>query len=285
MKGNLYFMKQEFIQPAFMEKRLPGVYPQRKKDQTVYYRSSFTYKQKHISLGSFATMVEAHHAYLEAHTLTDDRSLGINDYLADVAPRILSFDKWVCIINFRDNNLYFSTPIYMRLKYFEYYLSPNVILKFDIDDLFYYSTRSIMQRGRHLFVSDYGMQVNIMNRYGIKNYAVLNRDYRFINEDCQDFRYENIEIINRYHGVRAVNREGRLFYRVRIHIVGNVTVGTYPSETEAAIAYNKAIDILKKAGVGKNYTPNYLDGLSPFVYADIYSRIKVSSKIVNYRPE
>ena len=34
-----------------------------------------------------------------------------------------------------------------------------------------------------------------------------------------------------------------------------------------AIAYNKAIDILKKKGVNKSYTPNYIDGLSPSTYA------------------
>jgi hypothetical protein len=54
---------------------------------------------------------------------------------------------------------------------------------------------------------------------------------------------------------------------------------------EAAIAYNKAIDILKKNGVKKNYTPNYIEGISPSVYADIYSRLKVSDKVRNYTVE
>ena len=40
----------------------PGVYIAKKKDGTIYYRSSFTYKSKHISLGSFATEKEAHKA-------------------------------------------------------------------------------------------------------------------------------------------------------------------------------------------------------------------------------
>lgn len=264
-----------------MEKRLPGVYPQQKKDKTIYYRASFTYKQKHISLGSYDTMNQAHAAYLEAHTLVGDRRLALIDHSAHCA---LPFEKWVILINFRDNNLYFATPIYIQTKYFEYYLSPTLVLKFDIDDLFYYSTRTIMRRGGHFFVSDYGMQVNILNRYGIKNYGVLNRDYRFVNHDNFDYRYENIEILNRYNGVRQIVRQGKTLFTVKIHLTGNYTVGTYATETEAAIAYNKAIDILKKAGVTKKFVPNYLDGLSPLTYADIYSRLNISPRIRNYLP-
>ncbi len=264
-----------------MEKRLPGVYPQQKKDKSIYYRSSLTYKRKHISLGSYDTMIKAHAAYLEAGALIKDSRLTIKDHSPH---RILPLDKWITLVNFRDNNIYFATPIYIRQKYFEYYLSPAIILKFDIDDLFYYSTRTIMKRGGHFFVADYGMQVNILNRYGIKNYGVVNRDYRFVNDDIYDYRYENIEILNRYNGVQQFNKNGKILFRVKIHIVGNYTVGTYPTETEAAIAYNKAIDILKKAGVSKNFVPNYLEGLSPLVYADIYSRVTISPKIRHYVP-
>ena len=48
-------------------------------------------------------------------------------------------------------------------------------LKFDIDDLFYYSSHKILKRQGHLYVNDYGMQITILNRYGIKNYGV--REY------------------------------------------------------------------------------------------------------------
>ena len=84
------------------------------------------------------------------------------------------------LINFRDNGIYFGTPIYARPKFFYYYLSPVDVLKFDIDDLFYYSSRKIMKRGEHLFVADYGMQVNILNRYGIRSFAVAGKDYLFL---------------------------------------------------------------------------------------------------------
>ena len=35
-----------------MKKKLPGVYETTKKDGSIYYRSSITYHQKHISLAT-----------------------------------------------------------------------------------------------------------------------------------------------------------------------------------------------------------------------------------------
>ena len=265
-----------------MSVKLPGVYETTQKNSTVTYRSSLTYQSKHISLGSYATKEEAHAAYLLARKLLSDDCLTLTSY--SETGSVIPFEKWVILLNFRDNGLYFATPIYLRQKYFEYYLAPHTILRFDRDDLFYYSSHKIMQRGRHFFVADYGMQVNIANRYGIKNYAVENRDYRFINGNPYDFRYENIEILNRYHGVRVRNLKTGIRYAAIIHLNGNFTIGTYESDIEAAIAYNKAIDILIKKGVSRNFTPNYIKSLSPSAYADIYSEVSVSRKILDYRP-
>ena len=263
-----------------MEKSLPGVFTAQKKDGSIYYRSSITHKRKHISLGSYPSAHMAYAAYLEGSSLLSDLTLSLSDYSEH---RILPFLKWVCLLNFRDNQIYFSTPIYMRKNYFEYHLSSREVLKFDFDDLFYYSSHKIMKRGRHFFVSDYGMQVNIMNRYGIKNYAVQEKDYRFVNGDNMDFRYENIEIFNVYHGVSRKETANGICYISRIHINGNYTIGTYKTDIEAAIAYNKSIDILKKAGISKNFSPNYIENLSPSAYADIYSKLSVSSKIEHYK--
>lgn len=44
---------------------LSGAFSAKTKDGTIYYRSSLTYKRKHISLGSFPTEEEAHLAYKE----------------------------------------------------------------------------------------------------------------------------------------------------------------------------------------------------------------------------
>ena len=136
-----------------------------------------------------------------------------------------------------------------------------------------------MKRGGHLFVSDYGMQYNIMNRYGIKNYAVADRDYRFINGNPHDFRYENILIINRYPGVFKTEIKGIQKYKVQLHVHGNFLVGVYPTEVEAAIAYNKAVDVVKSQSIDKNYAVNYIEEISNSEYADIYSRIKISKKL------
>jgi hypothetical protein len=259
---------------------LKGVYEAKKKDGTIYYRSSFTYKGKHISLGSFDNEKDANKAYDEAQYVTLKDTVTINMHSEKW---VLPFDKMVIIINLRDNGIYFGTPIYVRNKFFYYYLSLDYVLKFDIDELFYYSSHKIMKRNGHLFVADYGMQVNILSRYGIKNFAVSGKDYVFLNGDDTDYRRENLMIVNSFYGVEKVTYRGEERYRARINVPGYYTIGNYHSEVEAAIAYNKAIDILKKNGVRKNYTPNYIEGISPSVYADIYSRLKVSDKVKNYR--
>lgn len=259
---------------------LPGVYTATKKDGSTYYRASITYRGKHISLGSFSSEQSAHQAYSEASIVLSDPSASLTSYSENAS---LSFEKWVCLLNFRDNGLYISNPIYIRMKYFDYFLSPDIVLKFDLDDLFYYSSHKIMRRGGRFFVADYGMQLGISSRYGIKNYAVEGRDYRFVNGDCLDFRYENIEIINRFHGVSPVIRHGKSCFKAKIHVNGDFIIGYYQTETEAAIAYNKAIDILKKAGVKKQYIPNYLENVSPSHYADLYNELVISPKVLSYR--
>lgn len=259
-----------------MENRLPGVTISKKKNQSLYYRSSLTYRNKHISLGSFDSMMKAHLAYREAWCLLEDKSLSIESWTDH---KIISFEKWVCLANFRDNHIYICNPIYTRQKFFYYYLSPNTCLIFDVEDLFYYSMHKIMRRGGHLFVSDYGMQYNIMNRYGIKNYAVQNRDYKLINGNPLDLRYENILIINRYQGVQKIQVKGVTKYKVLIHMNGNYTVGIYDSEIEAAIAYNKAVDFVRTKNVTKNYSINFIEEITNATYAEIYSRLKLSKKL------
>ncbi|MDE6698974.1 MAG: hypothetical protein K2J91_05825, partial [Lachnospiraceae bacterium] len=96
-----------------------GVFVAKKKNGEIYYRASFNYKGKHISLGSFVDEDTAHKAYLEAVMLTNTPSFTIERYTDS---NILNFEKWVSIINFRDNGIYFKNPIYLRPKYFEYYI-------------------------------------------------------------------------------------------------------------------------------------------------------------------
>lgn len=259
---------------------MEGVFQTTKKDGSTYFRSSLTYKRKHISLGSFDTPSQAHHAYAAAKDCIN-HALSLSSYSENCT---LSFEKWVILCNYRDNNIYFSTPIYIRGKYFDYYLDKHTALKFDMDDLFYFSSHKIQRRGNHLFVSDYGLQVSILTRFGIKPYAVAGIDYHFANNDSFDFRRQNLIILNKYHGVRCTIKNSSPLFQARIHVKGYYRIGTYHTMEEAAIAYNKAIDILKRNGVDKNFIPNYLEGISPSKYADIYTALPISEKIMNYRP-
>lgn len=195
-----------------MSSQYPGVYPSFKKDKTPYFRASLTFRGKHISLGSYTTPEAAHRAYLEGQSLITNQNCTLSDYAENA---FLPFEKWVILLNFRDNRIYIVTPIYVRATYFQYYFSPKEYLIFDIDDLFYYSSHKILRRGGHLFVNEYGMQFNILNRYGIHSFSVKDRDYRFINGDSYDYRYSNLEVISPYYGVYRYVPKTRPFIRPR----------------------------------------------------------------------
>jgi hypothetical protein len=259
---------------------LSGVYSAVKTNGENYYRASLTYQGKHISLGSYHSESDANQAYLIASdVLENENNWTIENYPSSC---ILPFLKWVVLINFRDNKIYFKNPIYLKKQYFLYYIDDTNPLKFSAEDLFYYAHHKIMKRGGHLFVSDYGMQVGILTRYGIKNYAIPGRDYLFINGDDTDYRYQNIEIINRYHGVTKVYQKGKPIYKTKIHINGDYLVGRYKTEAEAAIAYNKAALHLKNCGLTKNFPLNFIEGIDEIAYASIFQRVSLSKKFRIY---
>ncbi len=261
-----------------------GVYTTPKKDGTILYRASITAKDKHISLGSFSTEALAHSAYLKAQDILKSRKdlfSYIDDYREGKHAQ-LPFEKAVILINLRDNGVYIKTPIYLEKRSFMYLYSPSLIFTFDTDDLFYYSNHKIMKRGSHLFVADYGSQINILSRYGIKPHAVAGRDFVFVNGDETDLRYNNIEIVNRYKGVMKEKKNGRDLYTVKIHVNGDIIVGRYSDEITAAAAYNKAAIILKRKGVHIDFGQNYLDGLSEIEYVALLNKVRVSESIRNY---
>ena len=130
-------------------------------------------------------------------------------------------------------------------------------------------------------MADYGMQVNILSRYGIKNFAVENRDFRFVNGNNKDFRYENIEIINRFHGVQRKERNGQYYYETKIHLRGDFLVGRYETEIEAAIAYNKAASILITKGYEKEFPVNFIEELNSETYRSLYKHVNISKRIVD----
>lgn len=253
----------------------PGVYLNQQKNGKTTYRASFTYNSKHISLGTYDSEKAAGDAYDFALRLMDS-SLSISDYSENTP---ILFEKYVILCNLRDNRIYISNPIYLDKRYFSYYYSENTVYIFDMDDLFYFSSHKLMKRGNHLFVSDYGLQVSLNEHFGIRPFSVPGRDFIFINGDSHDYRRENIEIINRFYGVLKETKKTTVFYKTVIHVNGNIIVGRYESEIEAAIAYNKAADILKSSGVQKDFPQNYIEGLSPRQYAEIYTAVSISPKI------
>ena len=255
---------------------LPGITTAYRKDGSCYYRASITCHGKHISLGSFQTPEEGHQAYQEADSILNGRKRTPDDYSMDSS---LSFSKYISLVNLRNNNVYIKTPIYLYPGYFLYYLEPDFTLKFDRDDLFFYSSHTIQRRGGYLFICHYGSQYGILSRYGIRKFAVEGRDYLFMNGDNRDYRYQNIKVLNHFMGVQEEQQHGKTVYKASIHINGNYIIGRYSTETDAAIAYNKAADSLTVRGFQKQFIRNYLPQLSKEDYQSRYHTITISNKI------
>ena len=262
-----------------MSSIMPGVFEARKKDGTIYYRSSLTHKGKHISLGSYSTMEDANRAYQEGVILLRDGA-----YTIDFLPKhfLLPFSKVISLLNLRDNGLYCKNPIYLMPTYFLYYINEQEAYLFDRDDYFFYAAHKIQKRGGYLFICHYGSQYSILKRYGIHQHAVAGRDYIFVNGNPHDYRYSNIRIINHYAGVLSHSKNGIDSYKVYIHVNGNLLVGTYATELEGAIAYNKAADILQSRGFSRQYVKNYIEGLSKHEYKAIYDSLIIADAIASF---
>lgn len=255
---------------------LPGIATTYRKDGSCYYRASITYNGKHISLGSFETPEAGSRAYTEAYELLHGPRRTIDAYSKSFR---LPFAKYVTLVNLRNNGIYIKTPIYLYPNYFLYYLEPDWALKFDKDDLFFYSSHTIQYRGGYLFICHYGSQYGILSRYGIRKFAVEGRDYMFMNGDNRDYRYQNIKVLNHYMGVLKEERKGKESYSASIHINGNYIIGRYSTEEDAAIAYNKAADLLNKKGLQKQFIRNYISHFSKDEYQSRYDAIDISAKL------
>ena len=76
---------------------------------------------------------------------------------------------------------------------------------------------------------------------------------------------------------------GQYRYLARIHLNGNFRIGVFDSPKEAAIAYNKAVDVCKNKGIDKNFPINYLDNVPAAEYAQIYDSIQIPASIGHYQ--
>lgn len=256
-----------------------GIYSTTQKDGKTSYRVSITYKNKHISLGSTPNYEIASMRYALASQLVRNNRYKLYDYTR--TNQSLDFDKWVILLNFRDNGLYFKTPIYLSKSHFTYFLNQHIELIFDVDDLFFYSTHKIFRRGNYFFVNDYGMQINILSRYGVRNYASKGKDYYHIDNNPYNLRYENIHIVNPYIGVEQVIQKGHTFYKAKIHVNGYMTIGYYKSIHKAAIAYNKAVDfMLRYVTPNKEYSKNYISDISKEEHDYHYVSIKLPDSLI-----
>lgn len=238
---------------------------------TTKYKLYFVQDNKKIYLGIYPSLASAQQIELEAKALmAAPRGLpSFEDYQMD-------YKKVIVLCNLRDHKKYIRNPIYIYPEYFHYYLSKTCILTFDLKDLFYFSTYKIRQRGQYLYIQDSISQKSILSRFGILQHSVPGKDYIFKNKNCLDFRKENLQLINPYKGVRKRQRKGELFYTCTIYHDQNLTVGHYHSEIEAAIAYNKAIDLLLAQGIHKNFIPNTIPFLTQHEYTRIYDSIVLS---------
>jgi hypothetical protein len=260
---------------------LKGVSIRIKKNGKLSYRSSITYKNKHISLGTYSNKEDAYLAYTEANNIVFNNMYTFLDYKISF---ILPFEKWVILHNYRDNGYYFKTPIYLSKDYFSYFLDKYTELFFNVDDLFYYSNHKILKRNGYLFVNDYGMQINILSRYGIKNYAVEGKDYIYRDGNHNNLRYDNILVINRYHGVEKIIKNHKEVFEAKININGYYIIGKYSSDVIAAIAYNKAADYLNNNNIcSKDFPRNYIIDIDSSTYKKTYEKTKISSKILSLK--
>ena len=259
---------------------MTGAFEARKKDGTVYYRASLTYRRKHISLGSYGTEKEAAKAYTEGQSILHENNVTIENFLS--VTKALDPEKAVLLLNLRDNHTYFKTPIYLRQGYFSYFVDGTRELKFSNDDLFYYSEHRILLHNGHYYVNDYGMQYGILERFGIRPWSVAGRDYLFANGDENDFRYENIIVVNHYHGVFRQDTNGVIRYETRIHLNGDFVIGRFRTEAKAAVAYNKAADLAVAAGIAKSFPQNYVSEYTAPEYADVYRSLTMPERFLAY---
>ena len=111
-----------------------GVYTTKRKDGSTYYRVSITIGGRHISLGSYDDISTAGAVYTEAGQIMNS-GYGIDEYAMHNFN--IPFRKYVVLINYRDNKIYFKTPVYLSKRYFTYYIEETDFLKFSVDDLFY----------------------------------------------------------------------------------------------------------------------------------------------------
>ncbi len=246
------------------------IYPSQK-NAIMRYKVYLLHQSKKIYLGLYSTKELAENALHEA-TCVMENPIDVTHYTCS----FISYKKFISLCNFRDRHVYIKNPIYIYDNYFCYYLSQDVVLTFDMKDLFFFSTYKVCKRGNYLYMQDSITQQSILTRFGIPPHSVYGVDYQFKNGCMYDFRRDNLEIINSYKGVTRRQIKDKLIYVAKIFVHQNIIIGHYTSELEAAIAYNKAIDILLEKGIQRDYIKNSIPYLTLSEYNEIYNKLAIS---------
>lgn len=241
------------------------------KNNILRYKVYFVYQSKKIYLGLYDTEELAKNTLREAQEIME-KFMDISHYTC----QYINFKKFISLCNLRDRHVYIKNPIYLYDTYFHYYLSKDVFLTFDIKDLLFFSTYKICKRGNYIYTQDSITQQSILCRFGIHQHSIYGVDYKLKNGNMYDFRRENIEIINAYKGVTLKEKNGQSVYVAKIFINHDIIIGYYTSQAEAAIAYNKAIDVLTQNGTLRDYIKNTIPYLTLSEYTQIYNRLVIS---------
>ena len=250
------------------------IYPTQNSKFRVYY----LYKTKKIYLGLYNNSESASLAYDFVQQIFEG-DLTVDAYTVDIP---ISFDKFISCINFRDSNFYFKTPIYVYKDCFKYYLKPDLVLTFDLKDLLFFSNTRIHKRRDYLYTYMGDHQENILRRFGFTKSMIYLKDYRFKNGDRYDFRRENIEVINHYYGVKKEKRYNQPTYVARIALQNtSLTIGHYETEIQAAIAYNKAADLVNYRLEDSPYPLNSFPFLTRQEYQDLYDELVISKRLTH----
>lgn len=277
----ILYIFNDFISCLLYSKHKDGdmvsyIYPMIKNNVTTY-KVYFLYESKKIYLGTYSSLTIAKEALNQAEMIMNapTGTLTYNNYL-------IGYKKFISLCNFRDHKIYIKNPIYVYPTYFYYYLSNTTFLIFDSKDLLFFSTYKICKRGNYLYTQDSISQKSILSRFNIMSHSIAGKDYLFKNGNPQDFRRANLEIINSYKGVSRKEYKGQTVYVATIFMDKNITIGHYSSEMEAAIAYNKAIDLLYTKGISnRNYVPNTIPFLTLSEYKLIYDGLSISPRLLS----
>lgn len=251
------------------------IYPV-KSCETIRYRVYYLHQSKKIYIGLYNDLEKATHAYdLASRLLNNPIPLEACD------DQIIDFKKCVSLINFRENGIYFNNPIYVYPTYFDYYFSVDCKYTFDLKDLFFLTHNKLCQRGNYLYVTLHSRQENLLRRFGILNHASEGKDYIFKNGNPSDFRRENLHLLNHYIGVSFGKKHGKPTYTSKILFNNYITIGHYDSELEAAIAYNKAVDLLASKCTDSKFIKNDIPYLTRSEYQSLYERIVLSKRFTH----